>query len=117
MDLEALYEQVGGSAGEVLKRIPSEKMLRKFVGKYLADPTFGNLESAVAAQDWKGAFLAAHTLKGVCLNLGFTELYKVSAELTEVLRGRETAGSDELYAQVKEQYTSLTEAIRELAGN
>ena len=117
MDLEALYEQVGGSAGEVLKRIPSEKMLRKFVGKYLADPTFGNLESAVAAQDWKGAFLAAHTLKGVCLNLGFTELYKVSAELTEVLRGRETAGSDALYAQVKEQYTSLTEAIRELAGN
>ena len=47
MDLEALYEQVGGSAGEVLKRIPSEKMLRKFVGKYLADPTFGNLESAL----------------------------------------------------------------------
>ena len=62
MDLKALYEQVGGSAGEVLKRIPSEKMLRKFVGKYLADPTFGNLESAVAVQDWKGAFLAAHTL-------------------------------------------------------
>ena len=48
---------------------------------------------------------------------GFTELYKVSAELTEVLRGRETAGSDELYAQVKEQYTTLTDAIRELAGN
>ena len=63
------------------------------------------------------AFRAAHTLKGVCLNLGFTELYKVSAELTEVLRGRETAGSDELYAQVKEQYTTLTDAIRELAGN
>ncbi len=62
------------------------------------------------------AFRAAHTLI-VCLNLGFTELYKVSAELTEVLRGRETAGSDELYAQVKEQYTTLTDAIRELAGN
>ena len=53
----------------------------------------------------------------MCLNLGFTELYKVSAELTEVLRGRETAGSDELYAQVKEQYTTLTDAIRELASN
>ena len=33
------------------------------------------------------------------------------------LRGRETAGSDELYAQVKEQYTTLTDAIRELASN
>ena len=28
--------------------------------------------------------------KGVCPNLGFTELYKVSAELTEVLRGRDS---------------------------
>ena len=71
----------------------------------------------LAEKNAEKAFRAAHTLKGVCLNLGFTELYKVSAELTEVLRGRETAGSDELYAQVKEQYTSLTEAIRELAGN
>ena len=61
-------------------------------------------------------FRAAHTLKGVCLNLGFTSLYKVSAELTEVLRGRETEGSDELYEQVKEQYTILTEAIQELAA-
>ena len=38
MDLEALYKQVGGSAGEVLKRIPSEKMLRKFVGKIWLTP-------------------------------------------------------------------------------
>ena len=87
MDLEALYKQVGGSAGKVLKRIPSEKMLRKFVGKHLADPTFGNLESAAAVQDWKGAFLAAHTLKGVAQNLGFDKLQRSASELTEALRG------------------------------
>ena len=101
----------------VLKRLGSEALVKRFAVKFLNDPSFQELTDGLAAQDGEKAFRAAHTLKGVCLNLGFTELYKVSAELTEVLRGRETAGSDELYAQVKEQYTTLTDAIRELAGN
>ena len=91
--------------------------MRKFLLKFLDDKSYADLERTLSEGDYKEAFRAAHTLKGVCLNLGFTELYKVSAELTEVLRGRETAGSDALYAQVKEQYTTLTDAIRELAGN
>ena len=32
------------------------------------------------------AFRAVHTLKGICLNLGFDTLYKASFELTEKLR-------------------------------
>ena len=32
------------------------------------------------------AFRAAHTLKGVCMNLGFDHLYKLSFEITESLR-------------------------------
>ena len=91
--------------------------MRKFLLKFLDDKSYADLERTLSEGDYKEAFRAAHTLKGVCLNLGFTELYMVSAELTEVLRGRETAGSDALYAHVKEQYTTLTDAIRELAGN
>ena len=55
--------------------------------KFLNDPSFQELTDGLAAQDGEKAFRAAHTLS-VCLNLGFTELYKVSAELTEVLRGK-----------------------------
>ncbi len=29
------------------------------------------------------AFRAAHTLKGVCLNLGFSDLYHTSYDITE----------------------------------
>ena len=36
--------------------------------------------------DAETAFRAAHTLKGLCLNLGFESLYKVDAALTEELR-------------------------------
>lgn len=114
MDLEALYKQVGGSAGEVLKRIPSEKMLRKFVGKYLADPTFGNLESAAAVQDWKGAFLAAHTLKGVAQNLGFDKLHRSASELTEALRGDKPLTDMALFQKVREDQKELVEAIGKL---
>ena len=105
MTVKECYEKVGSDYDGVLKRLGSEALVKRFAVKFLN-----------AAKDGEKAFRAAHTLKGVCLNLGFTSLYKVSAELTEVLRGRETEGSDELYEQVKEQYTILTEAIQELAA-
>ena len=117
MELKEVYEKIGGDYDDVVRRLMGEKLVRKFLLKFRDDKSYADLERTLSEGDYKEAFRAAHTLKGVCLNLGFTELYKVSAELTEVLRGRETAGSDELYAQVKEQYTTLTDAIRELAGN
>ena len=117
MNIKECYDSIGADFEDVLGRLGSEKLIERFALKFLEDDSYSNLKEALAEKNAENAFRAAHTLKGVCLNLGFTELYKVSAELTEVLRGRETAGSDELYAQVKEQYTTLTDAIRELAGN
>ena len=61
----------------------------------------------------KNAFRGAHTLKGVCLNLGFQKLYEVSAELTEALRDRELKGYEEQFAAVQKQYQITVEAIRE----
>ena len=116
MTVRECYEELGSDFDKVLSRLVSEALVKKFALKFLDDPSFGQLETALADKDAETAFRAAHTLKGVCLNLGFTSLYKVSAELTEVLRGRETAGSDELYKQVKEQYIILTDAIKELAA-
>ena len=57
----------------------------------------------IAKNDGEEAFRAAHTLKGVCLNLGFDELYEVSAEITEKLRGKETAGSEDMFQKVEEK--------------
>ena len=115
MTVKECYDKVGSDYEGVLKRLGSEALVKRFAVKFLSDPSFQDLTDGLAAQDGEKAFRAAHTLKGVCLNLGFTGLHKVSAELTEVLRGRETAESDALYQQVKEQYTILTDAIKELA--
>ena len=71
MKLEELYQKIGGDLETVMKRIPSEAMIGKFVRKYANDPTYNRLTAAVEAKNWKDAFLAAHTLKGVAQNLGF----------------------------------------------
>lgn len=75
MTLEAFYAKIGGNSADVLRRLPSEAMVRKFIGKYPADTSWGSLESAINSQDWEAAFRAAHTLKGVAQNLGFQKLY------------------------------------------
>ena len=72
MTLSEFYVFIGGDASAVMARIPSEQMLARFVRMYAGDPTFGQLQVAVDAQDWPAAFLAAHTLKGVAQNLGFS---------------------------------------------
>ena len=65
MDLKELYDQIGGNYQETISRLPSEPMVKKFVLKYPADPTYAQLQAAIAQKDWETAFRAAHTLKGV----------------------------------------------------
>lgn len=72
------------------------------------------LKESLAKNDGEEAFRAAHTLKGVCLNLGFDELFEVSAELTEKLRERKTAGSEELFQKVSQKYQKTVMAIQGL---
>ena len=114
MTVRECYEELGSDFDKVLSRLVSEALVKKFALKFLDDPSFGQLETALADKDAETAFRAAHTLKGVCLNLGFDELFEVSAELTEKLRERKTAGSEELFQKVSEKYQKTVMAIQGL---
>ena len=61
-------------------------MIEKFALKFREDMSFQELEKALNDKQVEIAFRAAHTLKGVCMNLGFDHLYKPSFEITECLR-------------------------------
>ena len=52
------------------------------------------------------AFRAAHTLKGVCMNLGFDHLYNPSFEITESLRTGNLELGLQQFGALKEQYTN-----------
>ena len=99
---------------EILSRFGSEAMVNRFAISFLNDPSFEQLKEGLEENDGEKAFRAAHTLKGVCLNLGFNGLNELSSELTEKLRGHSTEGTEPLFEAVKEKYESMIETIREL---
>lgn len=110
MTLQECYAALGGDCAEVLGRLRSESLVQKFVLKFPADPSFGLLETSLAAENWPEAFRGAHTLKGVCQNLSFTALYRSSAALCDALRGGE-APDPALAARVEEDYRRTVDAI------
>ena len=83
MTVQECYESMGSDFEGVLGRMGSEAMVKRFALKFLDDPSYGNLVKAVEEQNAEEAFRAAHTLKGICLNLGLDRLYKVSALVNE----------------------------------
>ena len=85
MTLEQMYAAIGGDYKAVMERLPSADFVRRFALKFLQDDSFPNLKKALEAQDAPTAFRAAHTLKGVCQNLGFDALYAPASALTEAL--------------------------------
>ena len=83
MSIEAFYESVGGDLQGVRGRLLTDERIEKFVRMFLADPTFGNLEAAMAAQDMEAAFRAAHTMKGLSRDMGLTRLFEPADELAD----------------------------------
>ena len=108
MTVQECYEKMGEDYQEILSRFGSEAI------SFLNDPSFEQLKAGLEENDGEKAFRAAHTLKGVCLNLGFNGLNELSSELTEKLRGHSTEGTEPLFEAVKEKYESMIETIREL---
>ena len=107
MTMRECYEAIGGNYEDVLGRLHSEALIRRFTLKFLE-------EQALENKNFEDAFRGAHTLKGVCQNLSFDRLYEVSHELTELLRDRtgEQPGIPEAMEKVTEVYEMTIEEIK-----
>ena len=114
MKIRECYEQMGADYDNVLSRLGSDAIVERYARKFLEEKTFDNLKEAMEKRDAEEAFRAAHTLKGICLNLGFDNLFTVSSELTEKLRPRTLEGSEELLQKVQEQYDITVQALKNI---
>ena len=115
MTMEECYQKLGGNYAEVSERLPSLRLVEKFVGRFPEDKSFETLCAAVEAGDREGAFRAAHTLKGVCANLSFTRLLHSASRLTEALRPEADAVSPAalpLLEEVRRDYHLTVRTIR-----
>ncbi len=112
MTLQECYAAMGGDYAGVSARLPSERLVRKFILKYLDDKSFDLLCTSMAEGNYEEAFRAAHTIKGMCLNLGFTALLDSSSRLSDALRHGWTPEADPLLEQVRADHLTVTAAIR-----
>ena len=63
MTIRECYDELGSDFDKVLSRLVSEALVKKFALKFLDDPSFGQLKTALTDKDAETAFRMAHTLK------------------------------------------------------
>ena len=117
MTLSECYRLLGGSYEAVLLRLPSERSVRKFLQKFTEDTTLRELKECYDRGDLSGEFRAAHTLKGICLNLSLDRLLESSAALTEFLRGASSVDAKahkRLFTRVLSDYEGTCAVISQL---
>ena len=103
MTLQECYAALGGDYEDAKGRLRSDRLVQKFVLKFLADGSFDLLCQSLEAGNYEEAFRASHTIKGMCQNLSFTQLQESSTQLPEAAP---------LVEQVKADYQKTAEAIR-----
>lgn len=112
MTLDAL-KAFGANTDEGMGRcLNNEPFYLKMVAMTLADGNFDALKTAMDAGDVRGAFSAAHALKGTTGNVALTPIYEPVCALTELLRGKDAQveGGEALVEQImtaREQALSL----------
>ncbi|MCH5287630.1 MAG: Hpt domain-containing protein [Christensenellaceae bacterium] len=114
MNLKECYQALGGDYDGVLGRLRTERMITKFVLRFLDDKSCESLIGAIEQKNGEEAFRAAHTIKGICQNLSFDRLYRSSSALSECLRGGWDDAAVALTEQVKADYQVTVDAIRAL---
>ena len=119
MLLKECYDSFGGDYVALKQRISNDEIILKFVLKFLNEPSYANLCKSLEEEDYEEAFRAAHSLKGICQNLSFTNLGDSSSALTEVLRNRNEKSFDkvrceEIFQKVSEDYKAVIGTIRAL---
>ncbi len=121
MTLQELYARVGGSYHDAKRTLPSDALIGKFLVKFLSDRSAGSFFAAYDEHRAPGMFESAHTLKGVCSNLGLTQLSAAASELAEEFRpGAARTMTDAEVARrveaLRADYVRTVESIRAFAA-
>lgn len=111
MTLQECYAAMGGNYDDALGRLRSERLVQKFVLKFLADGSYDLLCRSLEEKNYEEAFRAAHTIKGVCQNLSIGKLQASSSRLCESLRNGYSPEADALAEEVRTDYGQTVAAI------
>ena len=114
-ELERFYSAIGSNANPVIERFGGNaEITKRFIKKFAAEESYENLKKALASNEAEEAFRAAHTLKGICLNLGFAQLTEDVVNITEILRSGKLEGTDKLFSKIQTTYENTVATIKKM---
>ena len=120
MTLKEVYEKTNSDFEDAMERLGSEKFISKYLLKFMDLTDFDDMINAIQIKDWDTGFKASHNLKGIALNMSFTNLARSGSELCETMRhGQPKSDISELVAKVSNDYKqimSVLEKYREDLG-
>lgn len=120
MTIQECYQQLGGDFAQAQKRLPSEKLISRFIVKFPDDSSFSSLCIAMEEGKRDKAFRAAHTLKGVSGSLSLDRLFSSASRLTELLRPEAEeipASAHSLFKEVQQDYLLAVQVIRSYSAS
>ena len=112
--VQEFYNKINGNYEVALSRMMNDERIKKYLKFFLMDESYQQLESAINAGDCDAAFRGAHTLKGVCQNMAFTELSIIVEEITEQLRAKEFENAKETFQKVTIEYNKVIDEIKKI---
>lgn len=119
MEVRALYEEIGVDFNDVLALLRKEERVKLYLAQTMDDPAFSALDDAMAHSDYEAAFRAAHTIKGMGMNLMLKPMTETAVELVECLRGGLDPGdegrAESLYHELKAACSCIAALVGELA--
>lgn len=114
MTVKEFYYFVGGDYEDAINRFRDDSRIYRYLSMFLKDTTYSDLVKELNNGNVEEAFRYAHTMKGLCQNLSFVELYKVSFKMTELLRAKELEKSLIYLPEVTNAYRKVVEGIMEI---
>lgn len=117
MSVEDFYKKINGDYEDVLSRLATETRIDKYIRKFAANTDYEHYLSFMDEDNYEEIFRAVHSIKGMCLNMSFTELSESSSVLCDAYReGKPTEDVTGLKERFQKDYSFLMSVINEYIG-
>lgn len=116
MNIQQFYEALEVDYNIIKKRLRKDELIEKYLHMIIEDTSFACLKAAVEKKDYVQVFKAAHTIKGMALNLELVPLVKASANLSDYLKNCSCSPEnstivDEMSLKIIEEYENIQNLV------
>lgn len=105
--------EAGVNVDNALERfMGNEKMLEKYLGRFLTEKSYAALADAIAASDQAAAQAAAHTLKSVCGTIGCEGMQALVVDQEAAMRAGNWDAAVAMMPEIAKTYEQICAVLQ-----